>query len=793
MRPYLPLLIIVFACEGCVHSWKASLPELDGELAIEGLDAPVEIIRDHWGVPHIRSETDHDVFFALGFVHAQDRLWQMELNRRIGAGRLAEIFGKRALKADRYLRTVGFRARSADALAALDPEWMWMLEAYCEGVNAYLATDPALPPEFGLLKIEPEPFTPLDGYTWIKLMAQSLGADADFEEFRVSMPEELDATLVEDLLEPFPGGAMIMPPEGDGDGGPQAGAAAPSAGWLDERSSTGGPPAFLRELMPIGEPGLGSNNWVIAGENTTTGAPLLANDPHLGLQIPSVWYLAHLDGDKIHTVGATFPGLPLVVIGHNEHLAWGLTNVGPDVQDLVIERFNANDPHLVMVKGKYQPVGIREEIIQVKGGKAVTLEVRETIHGPVMTEFYPGVGEEVSLRWTALLPEDDTAIAFAKLNLARSVEEGYQALSRFVAPAQNIVLADTQGHIGWVAAGLVPDRGEGEDGNFPVPGWDGKHEWEAWIPYEEMPHSFDPARGWIVTANNRPVGDDYPYFLGDDWSSPYRAQRISDLIVEKMPLSAEDMAAIQADRYSLMAEELMPAFRRATAKNADMEALVDGWDGEMVEDSVAVTIYQAWTNQLPGLLVDDEFGELADQARWRNSTLLHRCIGEGACRWCDDVTTEDKSESCDDVADEALVDGLEFLASHFGDNPSGWRWGDVHVVAFDHQFGSVPIIGKLLNRHVSTGGGPYTANIAPFSFKNPFHTAWGPSYRQVLDPADWDRSTFIHTTGQSGHPASEHYDDFIPRWKGCRTIPMVFSREAVDAVQRHWMLLTPQK
>jgi len=784
------MLALVVCCQGCVHAWKASLPELDGEMAVEGLDAPVEIIRDHWGVPHIRAETDHDVFYALGFVHAQDRLWQMELNRRIGAGRLAEIFGKRALKADRYLRTVGFRARSADALANLDPEWMWLLEAYCEGVNAYLATDPELPPEFALLKIEPEPFTPVDGYTWVKLMAQSLGEDAGFEELRASVPEELDEALVDDLLTPFPGGATIMPPQEPIPQGKPSEAS--STGWMDQRSQTNGPPAFLRQLMPIGEPGLGSNNWVVSGEHTSTGAPLLANDPHLGLQIPSVWYLAHLDGDKIHSVGATFPGLPLVVIGHNEHLAWGLTNVGPDVQDLVIERFNANDPHLVMVEGKYEPVTVREEIIEVKGGKPVTLEVRETIHGPVMTEFYPGVGEEVSLRWTALLDADDTAIAFAKLNLAQSVEEGYEALSRFVAPAQNIVLADTAGHIGWVAAGLVPHRAEGDDGNRPVPGWDGEHEWEAWIPYEEMPHVIDPPRGWIVTANNKPVGDDYPYFLGDDWSSPHRAQRISDLIVERMPLTHEDMASIQADRYSLMAEALMPAFRRATAKKPDIDALVEGWDGEMVEDSVAVTIYQAWTTKLPGGLIDDEFGELADDYRWRNAGLFQRCIADDSCRWCDDITTEEVTESCDDVADGALTAALEFLETHFGDNRSHWRWGDVHEVAFDHQFGSVPIIGKLLNRRTHTGGGPYTANIAPYSFSRPFHTAWGPSYRQVLDPSDWDRSTFIHTTGQSGHPASEHYDDFIPRWKGCRTIPMAFSPEAVDAVQRHWMLLTPK-
>jgi penicillin amidase len=355
-------------------------------------------------------------------------------------------------------------------------------------------------------------------------------------------------------------------------------------------------PEFLQERLMLGEPGSeaarGSNNWVVAGDHTTTGAPLLANDPHLDFQMPSLWYLAHLHGERIHVTGPTFPGLPGFPIGHNEHLAWGLTNVGPDVQDLVIEHLDPDDPLRVEYAGAFEPVTVRDEVIRVKGRKDVELRVRETRHGPIVTEYYDGVGEEVALRWTALADDDSTVVAFSELVYASTVDEGLEAMRSYVAPAQNIVLADRDGHIGWLAAGRYPLRSDGGDGNLPVPGWDRAHEWTGWLPFEDWPRAVDPERGWFATANARTVGPDYPHYLGDDFSAPYRTQRIVDRLSAGVPLDGAEMAAIQRDVVSLLAVELLPTLRGA-ADRAELSVVVDGWDGSMDADSAAAALFQA--------------------------------------------------------------------------------------------------------------------------------------------------------------------------------------------------------
>jgi penicillin G amidase len=780
IRLLLPLLLL----PGCLTTWRASLPDVEGEVEIDGLDGPVEIVRDRWGIPHITATTDADAIAALGWCHAQDRLWQMELNRRIGAGRLSEVFGKRTVQTDRYLRTVGFRARAEQIAAELDPGPRSLLEAYCLGVNAWLATDPKLPPEFGLLGLQPEPFTPADGLTWMKMMALSLGSDASQEYARTRLYETMDPAMADLLLASHPGDPVIMPPAGDSDGAADGGTAR-----LDP---AGGAPPGLRALLPIDVQGLGSNNWVVHGDHTTTGSPLLANDPHLQLSMPSVWYLAHLRGDRLHVAGATFPGLPLVVIGHNEHVAWGLTNVNPDVQDLVLERFDPADPLRVAFEGGFEDVVVREERIEVKGGKNVVLQVRETRHGPIMTEFYDELDSEVALRWTALQPGDRSVEAFSGVNLAASVEEAAAALEHYQGPAQNFALADDDGHIGWVAAGWVPLRPDGDDGNLPVPGWDGQHEWLDYVPFEGLPQAFDPERGWIVTANNRPVGDDFPYPLGDDWSAPYRARRIEQRLTDALPISPEGMAAIQSDTTSLLALELIGPFRTALRHDPRVAALVREWEGEMATDSVGATVFQAWLRQLTPALVADEAGERADLVRSINATVLHRCYVLGDCPFCDDVTTEDTTETCEDMAELAMDRALVMLTERLGEHPPDWTWGSLHHTVFHHQLAALPVLRRLLDRSVPRDGGPYTVNVAWSSSSAPFRNHWGPSYRQVLDPSDWDASRFMHTTGQSGHPASPHYDDLIESWLHCRSIPLAFTDQAVEEVTSRVQILMPQ-
>jgi penicillin G amidase len=806
MRGELILLGLACGLVGCMPAWRASLPATSGEVAVAGLDVEVEILWDRWGVPHVRSESDRGAVFGLGWCHAQDRLWQMEVNRRIGSGRLSEIFGKRAIEADRYLRTMGFRARAEEAAAQLDPEWQWLLDAYFDGVNAYLATDPPLPPELSLLRIEPEPFGAADGLTWIKIMAMGLGSDAYEEELRAVLRRDLDPALVDELLAPFPDEVyrdawLVGIPEGDGESSTQA-------GWHGQRAAHGrtrqgqrvapgtqsagaGPiPEFLQELLMLAEPGTeaarGSNNWVVAADHTTTGAPLLANDPHLDFQMPSLWYLAHLEGERLHVTGPTFPGLPGFPIGHNEQLAWGLTNVGPDVQDLVVEHFDPADPLRVEYAGAFEPVTVRDELIRVKGGKDVELRVRETRHGPIVTEYYDGVGEEVALRWTALADDDATVVAFSELVYATTVDEGMEAMRSYVAPAQNIVLADRDGHIGWLAAGRYPLRSDGGDGNLPVPGWDGAHEWTGWLPFEEWPRAVDPEQGWIATANAKTVGPGYPHYLGDDYSSPYRTQRIVDRLSVALPVDGAAMAAIQRDVVSLLAVELLPTLRGA-AERAGLAAVVDGWDGSMDADSAAAALFQAWLIHLPGALVEGELGEHADKARGLNSSLLHRCFVADGCSFCGDGA----DLTCDETADLALTRARELLAERLGPDPAAWRWGRLHDSVFHHRLGGVPGLGRLLDRTVHVGGSPFTVAAAFYSSRRPFETRFGVSYRQVLDLSDWDASRVMHTTGQSGHPASPHYDDLLPRWSGGQLIPMPFSAEAVDEVVRDRMVLLP--
>jgi len=804
------LLWVLGGLSACMPAWRGSLPVTSGDVVVRGLNTEVEILRDGWGVPHIRSETDEGALFGLGWCHAQDRLFQMEMNRRIGAGRLSEIFGKRTVEADRYLRTMGFRARAEEAAARLDPEWQWLLEAYFAGVNAYLASDPPLPPEFELLRIEPEPFEVADGFTWIKIMALGLGADAYEEELRTVLLRDLDPELVEELLAPFPEEAyrdvwLTGFPDGDSRGmGAASGATAGSSSRVPGEARPGkptvapglgavrdsGPPSSLKELLRLADPGQeasrGSNNWVVAGEHTTTGAPLLANDPHLDFQMPALWYLAHLDGDQMHVTGPTFPGLPGFPIGHNEQLAWGLTNVGPDVQDLVLERFHPDDPLQVEFRGGYEPVTLREEVIRVRGGKDVALQVRETRHGPIVTEFYDGVGEEVALRWTALADDDATVIAFSKLVYATTVEEGMEAMRQYVAPAQNVVLADTVGHIGWIAAGRYPLRSDEGRGNLPVPGWDGEHEWTGWLAFEDWPRSMDPAEGFLATANGKTVGPDYPHFLGDDFSAPYRTRRIVDRLDAALPVDPEEMAAIQDDVVSLLAVDLMPV-AEAAAIRGGLGDVMAGWDGSMDADSPAAALFQSWLIHLPGALVEGELGEHADRARGLNSSLLHRCFVLGECSFCGDKA----DLSCDETADLALERGVEMLHARLGPDPSDWRWGDLHDTVFHHTLGDVPGLKRLLDRTVHVGGSPFTVAAAFYSSRRPFETRFGVSYRQVLDLSDWDRSRIIHTTGQSGHPASPHYDDLMAIWAGRRLIPMPFSESAVEGVVRERLVLVP--
>jgi penicillin amidase len=635
---------------------RRSLPAFDGEVKVAGLAAPIEIIRDADAIPHIFAANKNDALFGLGYVHAQDRLWQMEFQRRIGHGRLSEIFGEVTVPQDRFLRTVGF-GRAARSAWDSTPEWAkQQINAYVAGINAFIASHhgTSLPPELSLLRFEPEPFTGPDVLVWVKMMAWDLSANYAFELLRHDLVRAVGADRAAQLMPAYPAdGLSIMPKlsttedTGDTDGRtykdfPSASSVSPVVASLGADTRAGPYTSSLTSALSLGHAsvrdfllgnsaeGLGSNNWVVDGTMTASGKPLLANDPHLGTRLPSTWYLAHVVGGELGSfdvIGATLPGAPAVALGRNRFIAWGATNVAADVEDLSRERIDETG-RFVEFRGAKEPITIVPETIAVKGGDSIHVDVRVTRHGPLVSDAInaisaaskrepkPPAVEPLALRWTALDPNDTTVVAFLKLNEARNWEEFTTALRGYVVPSQNFVYADVDGHIGYYAPGNIPIRASG-DGTQPADGWTGEAEWTGWIPFEKLPHLYDPPEHFIVTANHRPAPPSYPYVLGFDWYEPYRAQRIVDLLQKKAKFSPDDFASIQADTLSLHAKALLPVLLAHAHPADDLDrravAAVQQWNFDATADSAATAIFQAWFLQLAPTLVADDLGPLVTE------------------------------------------------------------------------------------------------------------------------------------------------------------------------------------
>ncbi|HSA81675.1 MAG TPA: penicillin acylase family protein, partial [Geminicoccaceae bacterium] len=695
----LGLIAVLATGLGAGYLWlRQSLPQIDGEIRVAGLKAPVTVVRDRWAIPHIEAQSLHDATFAQGFVHAQDRLWQMEFQRRVGSGRLAEIVGVAGLPGDRFMRTLGLYRRAAASLAHLRPETRARLDAYAEGVNAYLASRKGpLPPEFLLLRHhEVEPWSPADSLVWLRLMALDLSVNYRDELLRARLAQRLTDEQIADVWPDYPESAPVT---------------------LVELARSL-PAERLAAALPRAPDGAqGSNAWVLAGSRTATGAPLLANDPHLGLQAPGVWYLAHIQAPELELVGATLPGVPGIVLGHNGSVAWGLTNTGADVQDLFIERTDPSDPARYLAPDGSAPFEVRAEVIRVKGGPPVTLRVRETRHGPVLSDLLPdaerlfGAGEVAALAWTALAEDDRTMQALLQLNQARDWPSFVAATRDVGAPMQNILYADVAGHIGFIAPGRVPVRRQG-DGRWPVPGWSGAYDWLGEIPFEDLPRALDPPAGVLFNANNPIVPGDYPYLLTADWEASYRARRLARLLAG----GGHDLAAfaaIQADQRSLLAEDLLPIMLEAEAPSpAAAAALAElrAWDRVMRPDARAPLLFAAWYRELSRLIYADELGPLFAgfwrvRPRFMDRILKHRQV------WCDDLTTAEV-ETCAGLAARALELALADLARRFGDDQERWRWGTAHPARMAHAiFGDQPLLAWLFDIRAASGGDGTTVNV----------------------------------------------------------------------------------
>ena len=780
---------------------RRSLPQLDGTVSVSGISAPVDIVRDQDAVTHVFASTKLDTFYGLGYAHAQDRLWQMEFQRRVGHGRLSEVFGAATVATDRFLRTLGTGRAARSAWNALPAQTKTDLNAYVAGVNAFISTHHGsrLPLEFTVLRFEPEPWSGPDVLAWVKMMAWDLSKNYSLELLRHDLLQTVGAGKTADLLADYPAAGLTI-------------LSARDMPWmttkvvqafrpaLDGRSDVSWSDAFASTLVPGAGGALGSNNWVVDGTMTASGKPLLANDPHLNAQIPSLWYLAHLSAGDFDVIGATLPGAPAIAIGRNRFIAWGETNVMADVQDLFRERLDSTGTRAEF-RGAQEPLQIIRETIVVKGAAPIVLDVRISRHGPLISDAInannaesartpkPAPLEPLAFRWTALDREDATIVSFLRLNEAHNWSEFTTALRDFVVPAQNFVYADVEGHIGYYAPGHFPVRASG-DGSVAAEGWTGLAEWTGWVPFDELPHTFDPPDHFIVSANEKLVPPEYPHAISGQWTDPYRAQRIVDLVANKTSLTPDNFVTIQSDTLSLHAQTLLPLLlarvHPATAQDEQAVTTLRQWNHDARGDSAAPAIFQAWYYELLPAIAVDELGpqltatyqELDRQSYV--SRFLMRTLATADNPWCDEVRTPAK-ETCDEVALAALRAGLARLTSQLGADVARWRWDGVHKGVFAHStFDTVPVLGRMLRRTAPHGGDWSTVNVGPVFAPRPFEQHSVPGYRQIVDLSPANDSRFLDAVGQSGHILSPRYDDALPDWSAGRHREMRMERAEIE-------------
>ncbi|MCY0147387.1 penicillin acylase family protein [Hoeflea sp. G2-23] len=785
-----PLVVIAV---GVAMLWLSrSQAPVNGTLAIAEIGGEVTITRDKNGVPHIKAPTRADVAAGLGFVHAQERLWQMEVSRMAGKGRLSEMFGDATVGTDIWLRTMAIDEAAEASLGVMDPETMAMLEGYARGVNAWMAREPRafssrLPPEYLILGYEPEPWAPVDTLIAVKMMSISLAANLGEEAMRLGFARlGFDEAEMADLL-----------PYLDVDNPP----AMPDLtellglekGEIGADLTTADASASFAEIDGMLGTGA-SNNWVISGERTASGKPILANDPHLGLMAPSIWYLAHLEvveeyDEPRHLIGVTLPGTPVVLLGRGNDIAWGFTNTATDAQDVFIERVNPDNPEEYLTPTGWTPFGQQEETIKVRGGEAQSFTRRWTRHGPVFPASYKNFDKLLpdnmvaALQWVALAHDDTTASIAPRLFDMRSVEDFQEGFDVFVTPMQSMVVADAAGTIGLVAAGRVPQRDPANRlmGRAPAPGWNAIYDWRGYAPYRAVPRQTNPESGLIATANTKIVGPDYPLHLTFDWDEPYRQQRIETLINDAVALQTQEMSRdVQADIFSPAFAELKPRMLKMLEGKAlsdserQMADKLAGWDSTMARDQAEPLIFTAWLRQAMIRTFEDDLGiTFRDWFKARGKVMVRLLDDEAARNWCD-VKGTDEEETCDQIMAEAFSAAIAELSERYGEDASSWRWGTAHYAKGAHRpFSEVGLLRRFFNVEVESGGGPFTLDRGRTQLQDdadPYANTNAASYRGIFDLSDLDNSTYIQTTGQSGNVFSRHYSDFAQTWADVQSI-----------------------
>jgi len=737
-----------------------SKPKYKGNVSVQGLKEEVKILTDTWGVPHIYADTEKDLFFACGYIHANERMWQMDLTRRTGYGRLSELFGEALLERDIYVRVMGLKEAALKDYEQLPPEVKDMLTAYSQGINAWLNSRKwKWPPEFSVLRYRPEPWSPIDSLIIKQVMAMLLCADFPSEVVRSNLIYRMGQERALQVLE-----EGVKPPS-----------------FETEKIS-------LSRLLELVYPQQ-SNNWILSGDRTISGKPLLANDPHLEINLPPVWYEMHLHCPSLNVIGVTIPGFPWVIIGHNDAIAWGLTNSTVDSQDLYVEKFNETQD-MYWEQDEWVPLMRKEEVIRVKGKKEPEkLEVMWTTRGPVISPHIVESQNPISLKWT-IHQGDRVFKAGYLLNKAQSWDDFTAALSLFDSPSQNFGYADKNNNIGYYLGGKIPLRTE-EAALFPFPSWREGGEWQGYLEEDQKPNLYNPEAGLIVTANQNILPEDYPFYVSFGWDAPFRANRIKGLLLQTEKHSVSSLQSLQGDIYSQKGELFYPFIRQIAGAQGKLKQALDilqNWDLQM-DSGNAPALYATFMNFFPEEIFQDELKEdfrSFDFFFRRKIAGALRILSEPDSFWFDNKETPE-IEKREDVIKSALLRAYNRLDWLYG-SPENWDWSKMNAIQYQHPLGRL-----FLFRFFNLGSRPSNGNAftVKVNYLTPHKTSWSASYRQIIDLSDWDKSVCVLSSGQSGHFMSRFYDNQAPLWIGGEYHPMIFSRDEVEKNASATLYLKP--
>jgi penicillin amidase len=770
---------------------RRGLPEYDGRVVLTGITDEVVVYRDRYAVPHIYAKNELDLYRTVGYCMAQDRLWQMDLIRRATTGKLSEIFGEELVETDLLLRALRIPEKSRRILSRSDKSLNEGIEAFADGVNQYIKIHrDNLPVEFSILGYIPEDWKPEHSVNAIGYMAWDLTMPWNTEIAHYKIMQKVGKEMYREIVPNVPGFTTYVYPD-----------------FAEELNELHLRDILLTHSRILRDLGLtvfsGSNNWAVSGKKSVTGKPIFANDMHLGLSAPGIWYQMHyvVEG-KLNVTGLALPCQPSIVAGHNEHIAWGFTNVMVDDMDFYLEKINPDNPDEYLYRGRWRPMKVQKEIILIKGGKKAEREIRFTHQGPIITPFKRIKGKVISMHWIGNEYSDELRTVYL-LNRAKNWEDFKNAVKTFISVSQNVIYTDSAGNTGLYCSAGIPIRKKG-DGISIYPGWTDEYEWKGIVPFEKRPHSYNPKSGFVSSANNKTVGNSYPYYISHWFDLPHRIDRIREMLTEKGKLSVDDFKRMHVDHRSKLVEELKGDIIAAIQKDTTLTAIekssfeiLSKWDGVMRKEGSAPAIFERLYITLIKNAFADELGEELYlefiSQRIVPKYAMKQIWKRESSKWWDDVATVDKEETFTDIVQKSFRETVAWLRGELGSEPENWKWGTIHTLTLKHPMGSVAILDFLFNLNrgpYEVGGSFHTVSPYSYSFKNPFGVTDGASHRHIFVPSKWDDSLTVIPTGNSGIPASDYYCDQTELYVNGEYHHDYFSRELVEKNARYRMVIS---